>query len=183
MKEDKNSHSFLCMDMFTKRFGAKPAIKLSLLAIVINLFSCGVFYIFSKVGNNWSAFYKYNDEIANLSLNDTFGGTWYVLLGSTIAMTIASVVNAIINQAIGNKLKKKKLFAIMDKKMKLGSDTMNFKINEFEGPLDLLLHLIKENKMDIMNIEIERITEQYISYLDEQEKIYKYRKNIGGIVY
>ncbi len=102
--------SFLCMDMFTKRFGAKPAIKLSLLAIVINLFSCGVFYIFSKVGNNWSAFYKYNDEIANLSLNDTFGGTWYVLLGSTIAMTIASVVNAIINQAIGNKLKKNNFF-------------------------------------------------------------------------
>ena len=55
--------------------------------------------------------------------------------------------------------------------MKLGSDTMNFKINEFEGPLDLLLHLIKENKMDIMNIEIEKITEQYISYLNEQEKM------------
>ena len=48
---------------------------------------------------------------------------------------------------------------------------MKFKINEFEGPLDLLLHLIKENKMDIMKIEIERITEQYISYLDEQEKM------------
>ena len=48
---------------------------------------------------------------------------------------------------------------------------INFKINEFEGPLDLLLHLIKENKMDIMNIEIERITEQYILYLNEQEKM------------
>ncbi len=59
----------------------------------------------------------------------------------------------------------------MNKKMKVGSDTMNFKINEFEGPLDLLLHLIKENKMDIMNIEIEKITEQYISYLNEQEKM------------
>ena len=49
--------------------------------------------------------------------------------------------------------------------------SMNFKINEFEGPLDLLLHLIKENKMDIMNIEIELITEQYITYLNEQEKM------------
>ena len=48
---------------------------------------------------------------------------------------------------------------------------IKFKINEFEGPLDLLLHLIKENKMDIMNIEIERITEQYIQYLNEQEKM------------
>lgn len=48
---------------------------------------------------------------------------------------------------------------------------MEFKINEFEGPLDLLLHLIKESKMDIMNIEIEKITEQYMSYLDTQEKM------------
>lgn len=48
---------------------------------------------------------------------------------------------------------------------------IEFKINEFEGPLDLLLHLIKESKMDIMNIEIEEITKQYISYLNEQEKM------------
>ena len=47
---------------------------------------------------------------------------------------------------------------------------MNFKINDFEGPLDLLLHLIKESKMDIMNIEIEVITKQYLDFLDEQEK-------------
>ena len=32
--------------------------------------------------------------------------------------------------------------------------SMDFKINEFEGPLDLLLHLIKESKMNIMDIEI-----------------------------
>lgn len=48
---------------------------------------------------------------------------------------------------------------------------MEVKINEFEGPLDLLLHLIKESKMDIMNIEIEKITKQYIDYLDQQEKM------------
>lgn len=48
---------------------------------------------------------------------------------------------------------------------------IEFKINEFEGPLDLLLHLIKESKMDIMNIAIEKITEQYMAYLDSQEKM------------
>lgn len=48
---------------------------------------------------------------------------------------------------------------------------VEFKINEFEGPLDLLLHLIKESKMDIMNIEIEEITKQYMSYLESQEKM------------
>lgn len=46
-----------------------------------------------------------------------------------------------------------------------------FKINDFEGPLDLLLHLIKENKMDIMDIEIGKITDQYVGFLEEQEKL------------
>lgn len=48
---------------------------------------------------------------------------------------------------------------------------MEFKINDFEGPLDLLLHLIKESKMDIMNIEIEAITKQYVEFLEKQEKM------------
>ena len=54
-----------------------------------------------------------------------------------------------------------------------GSDKMEmeFKINDFEGPLDLLLHLIKESKMDIMNIEIEAITKQYVEFLEKQEKM------------
>ena len=48
---------------------------------------------------------------------------------------------------------------------------IEFKINDFEGPLDLLLHLIKESNMDIMNIEIELITKQYMDFLDSQEKM------------
>ena len=48
---------------------------------------------------------------------------------------------------------------------------IEFKINDFEGPLDLLLHLIKESKMDIMDIQIEVITKQYIDFLDKQEKM------------
>ncbi len=48
---------------------------------------------------------------------------------------------------------------------------LDFKINDFEGPLDLLLHLIKESKMDIMNIEIELITKQYMDFLDSQDKM------------
>jgi len=48
---------------------------------------------------------------------------------------------------------------------------LDFKINDFEGPLDLLLHLIKESKMDIMNIEIEEITKQYMDFLHQTEKL------------
>ena len=40
-----------------------------------------------------------------------------------------------------------------------------FKINDFEGPLDLLLHLIKESKMDIFNIEIVSLTNQYLYFI------------------
>ena len=48
---------------------------------------------------------------------------------------------------------------------------LDLKINEFEGPLDLLLHLIKESKMDIFDIQIEEITDQYLKYIEEQEKM------------
>ena len=48
---------------------------------------------------------------------------------------------------------------------------MEFKIHDFEGPLDLLLHLIKESKMDIMDIQIEDITEQYVAFIRSQQKL------------
>lgn len=48
---------------------------------------------------------------------------------------------------------------------------IEFRVNEFEGPLDLLLHLIKHNEMDIMDIEIDKITDQYLKYLDEMERM------------
>jgi len=42
----------------------------------------------------------------------------------------------------------------------------NIKIPVFEGPLDLLLHLIRENKIDIYDIPIALITHQYLQYLE-----------------
>lgn len=48
---------------------------------------------------------------------------------------------------------------------------MEFRVDGFEGPLDLLLHLIKENKMDIFDIEINLITEQYLKYINNLEKV------------
>jgi len=41
----------------------------------------------------------------------------------------------------------------------------SFKVNEFEGPLDLLLFLVKKNEINIYDIPIAQITEQYIGYL------------------
>lgn len=48
---------------------------------------------------------------------------------------------------------------------------IEIKINEFEGPLDLLLHLIKESKMDIFDLKIEVITDQYLDYINKMEEM------------
>ena len=45
--------------------------------------------------------------------------------------------------------------------------SLEFKLEKFEGPLDLLLHLIDKNKVDIYDIPIALITEQYMEYLDQ----------------
>ncbi len=44
------------------------------------------------------------------------------------------------------------------------------KLQAFEGPLDLLLHLIRKNKMDIYDIPIAEVTRQYLSYLAAMEQ-------------
>ena len=54
------------------------------------------------------------------------------------------------------------------------SESLNnflFKLPVFEGPLDLLLHLIKENKIDIYDIPIIDITHQYIKYLELMKEL------------
>lgn len=45
------------------------------------------------------------------------------------------------------------------------------KINNFEGPFDLLLHLIKKNQMSIYNVKIYEITTQYLNYLNEMKEM------------
>ncbi len=48
---------------------------------------------------------------------------------------------------------------------------LTIKTSNFEGPFDLLLHLIKKNQMDIYHISILDITNQYISYLSEMKEL------------
>ena len=47
----------------------------------------------------------------------------------------------------------------------------NIKIEQFEGPLDLLLHLIKESNIDIYDISIDDITKQYLDYINKMESL------------
>ncbi|AEE91510.1 Segregation and condensation protein A [Tepidanaerobacter acetatoxydans Re1] len=45
--------------------------------------------------------------------------------------------------------------------------TLNIKIDAFEGPFDLLFHLIEKNQIDIYDIPIADLTEQYLSFIEE----------------
>ena len=44
-------------------------------------------------------------------------------------------------------------------------------IDNFEGPLDLLLHLVKESNIDICDIKIDEITEKYLDYIRKQDEL------------
>ena len=48
--------------------------------------------------------------------------------------------------------------------------SISYKLEQFEGPLDLLLHLIEKNKVSIYDIPIAEITDQYLEYVSQMEK-------------
>ncbi len=52
-----------------------------------------------------------------------------------------------------------------------GSEYYKIRLNNFEGPLDLLLYLIKDSKLEIENIKLASITEQYLDYMKDIEKV------------
>ena len=48
--------------------------------------------------------------------------------------------------------------------------SISYKLEQFEGPLDLLLHLIEKNKVSIYDIPIAEITDQYLEYVSQMER-------------
>lgn len=93
--------SFLCMDMICKRFGSEASIKISLLALGINLAVSLVFWLMTLTPGHWGAYYDTGLDEVNAALNSTIGGTWYVVVGSSIAMLCSSIVNSLVNAFIG----------------------------------------------------------------------------------
>jgi len=88
--------SFMCMDIITKHFGPKASNRISLLAAAINLLTCMIFFVAGIIPSNagdYSAF------------DGIFGGTWFILLGSTIAFLCSAVINNTLNWLIGSAFK------------------------------------------------------------------------------
>lgn len=59
----------------------------------------------------------------------------------------------------------------MQNVLALETKKYEIRLDNFEGPLDLLCHLIDKNKMDIYKVKINDITDQYIEYINQMEKL------------
>ena len=94
--------AFLCQDMICKRFGPKASVKISILALLINLAVSLLFWLVSLAPGMWGAYYSTDLIEVNDALNSTIGGSWYVVLGSSVAMLCSSFVNSHVNQFIGH---------------------------------------------------------------------------------
>lgn len=89
--------SFMCMDIITKHFGPRASNRVSVLASAINLLTCLIFYVASSIPSN-AADYSAFDSV--------LGGTWFILLGSTLAFLISAVINNTLNWTIGRAFRK-----------------------------------------------------------------------------
>lgn len=94
--------AFLCQDMICKRFGPKASVKVSIMALACNLAVSLLFWLVSLAPGMWGAYYTSESLEVNAALNSTIGGSWYVVLGSSVAMLCSSFVNSHVNQFIGH---------------------------------------------------------------------------------
>lgn len=99
--------AFLTNDIIVKHFGPKAATKLSIFAMLINLAICLLFFIASIIPGVWGeSFVDGSENIINTAINKTFGGTWYVVLGSAISFLLSAIVNNFTNYGLGLIFKK-----------------------------------------------------------------------------
>ncbi|MBR2696767.1 MAG: VUT family protein [Parasporobacterium sp.] len=104
---------FLLMDMVTKHFGPRAATMLSVIALIVNLFMALMLFIGSVIPGLWGeSFVEGSENVINYALDHTFRGTWYVLLGSSVAFIVSSIVNNELNWLIGKAAKGQNNFGV-----------------------------------------------------------------------
>ena len=97
--------TFLSMDVLTQCYGPRASTMLSVVALLINLMMALIFFIASQIPGVWGeSFVQGSENVINTALDNTFGGTWFIILGSSIAFMVSSVVNNFMNYGIGKAL-------------------------------------------------------------------------------
>ncbi len=95
---------FLTMDVLTHCYGPRAATLFSIFALVLNLFMAGIFFLASRIPGVWGESFAADGSMldhVNAALDNTFAGTWFVILGSSVAFIVSAVVNNFLNYGIG----------------------------------------------------------------------------------
>lgn len=94
--------TFLSMDVLTHSCGPKTATAVSIAALGLNLMMALIFFAASRIPGVWGeSFVEGSEEVLNTALNNTFGGTWFIILGSSVAFAASAVINNFLNYGIG----------------------------------------------------------------------------------
>ncbi len=99
--------AYLSMDILTHCCGPRVSSAMSIMALCANLLMALVFFIASRISGVWGeSFVEGSEEVINTALNRTFGGTWFIILGSSIAFLASAFINSFLNYGIGRLFKK-----------------------------------------------------------------------------
>ena len=97
---------FLSMDVLTHCYGPRAATAMSVVALALNLLVSLIFFIASRIPGVWGeSFIDGSEAVINGALDNTFGGTWYIILGSSVAFFSSAVINNFLNYGIGKLFK------------------------------------------------------------------------------
>lgn len=105
--------AFLSMDVLTHCYGPRAANMVSVTALLLNLFMALIFFLGSRIPGVWGeSFVEGSGGIINRALDNTFAGTWFIILGSSIAFLASALFNNYLNDAIGRLAHKKAGFGV-----------------------------------------------------------------------
>ncbi|MBQ1520691.1 MAG: VUT family protein [Clostridia bacterium] len=94
--------TFLSMDVMTHCYGPRAATLMSIAALLFNLLMALVFFIAGHIPGVWGeSFVEGSELVINTALDNTFSGTWYIILGSSIAFISSALINNFLNYGLG----------------------------------------------------------------------------------
>ena len=103
--------TFLTLDILTHCYGPRAATLFSVFALILNLFMAGIFFLASRIPGVWGeSFVEGSEDVINAALDNTFAGTWFIILGSSVAFIVSAFVNNFLDYGIGKLLKSREGF-------------------------------------------------------------------------
>ena len=94
--------TFLSMDVMTHCYGPRAASVMSIVALAVNLFMALMLFIGGHIPGVWGeSFVEGSEAVINTALDNTFSGTWFIILGSSVAFAASAILNNFLNHGIG----------------------------------------------------------------------------------